>query len=73
MTLEQLNKHHVKTKYLDQAIKLAKEQQHLNISMLQRQFNLGYSEVVLLYEMVDLELQEHNNATADFDLSAEVA
>ncbi len=70
MTLEELNKHYIKSQYLDKALALVKEEWRLNISMLQKRFNLGYLYAALLYEMVDLKLQE---TTDSFALSAEIA
>lgn len=58
MTLEELNKHHVKTEYLDQAIKLAKEQKNLTHQMLEQHFNLSRTYTCWLYEMVELKLKD---------------
>lgn len=70
MTLEQLNKHYVKTAYLDQAIKLAKEQKNLTQQMLEQHFKLGRQYTCWLFDMVEQELQ--NVELTDF-LSSEEA
>ncbi len=52
MTLEQLNKHYVKTEYLDKAIKLAKEKRKLTYQTLEQQYTRW------LYEMVEQALKD---------------
>ena len=55
--LDDLNKKYV-AQYLDDALTLANEKQHLTVSMLERRFKLGYAHAALLYETVDMKLQE---------------
>lgn len=58
MTLEQLNKHYVKTAYLDQAIKLAKQQKNLTYEMLQNHFKLSRTYTCWLCDMVEQEIKD---------------
>lgn len=58
MTLEELNKHYVKTEYLDRAIKLAKEQKNLTFQMLQEHFRLNRQYTIWLLEAVELKLKD---------------
>ena len=58
MTLEQLNKHYIKTEYLEKAIKMAKSERNLTRQMLENQFKLGHQYTVWLYEMVEQELKD---------------
>lgn len=58
MTLEELNKHYVKTTYLDQAIKLAKEQRYLTLETLEQHFKLNRQYVKWLWDMVEQELKD---------------
>lgn len=62
MTVTELNNSYV-SQYLEAALVLVEEKKHLDVSMLQKHFSLGYSLAALLYEMVDLKLQNHQTSS----------
>ena len=60
MTIEELNKHYVKTTFLNEAIKMAKKQKNLTRQMLRKYFTLNDKYTEWLYEMVEQELKDVN-------------